>query len=440
MNDFARFLLPAALLLPFVVPAQQPKKLDAIEIQRAHFMLKQAHDELLKNYYDPTYHGVDLNATYAQFNTRLDQAQSINETFRVIGAYMLSLHDSHVFFIPPMRTNRSTPGFSMEAIGDKIFVVRVRPGTDAASKLHVGDQILAFNNYKINTKNFEDMVYLLQILSPAPSEGLDIVSPSGEQSHVVVNALLRPGKAVIDISDASNGSNYLELIRNGEEDDHLNRSRYVENGDTLIWKFPSFAVDPNSNSLNTVFAKAMHHKNLIIDLRGNRGGYIITLKEILGHLFDHEVKMGDVVSRKDRKPEMIKPHGPYFAGKVTVLIDHDSASCSEFFARVIQIEKRGDVIGDVSAGAVMEARDFDEELGDDYKINYEFSITSADILMTDGKSLEHVGVTPDLRIIPSAKNLAAGEDPVLANAASQYDLKLDSAAAGKLFPYEWPTL
>ncbi len=77
---------------------------------------------------------------------------------------MLSLHDSHVFFIPPMRTNRSTPGFSMEVIGDKIFVVRIRPGTDAATKLHVGDQVLAFNNYKINAKNFEDMVYLLQIL------------------------------------------------------------------------------------------------------------------------------------------------------------------------------------------------------------------------------------------------------------------------------------
>ncbi len=65
MNDFARFLLPAVLALPLLATAQQPKKLDSIEIQRAHFMLKQAHDELKKNYYDPAYHGVDLDATYA---------------------------------------------------------------------------------------------------------------------------------------------------------------------------------------------------------------------------------------------------------------------------------------------------------------------------------------------------------------------------------------
>ncbi len=266
------------------------------------------------------------------------------------------------------------------------------------------------------------------------------MSPTGEQSHVVVNSLLRSGKAILDISEGSNGANILELIRNGEEDNRLARFRYVENGDTMIWKFPTFAIPPSSSAINAIFSKATHHQNLIIDLRGNRGGYIDTLKEVVGHLFDHEIKFGDVVSRKDKKPETIKPRGPFYSGKLTVLIDNDSASCSEFFARIIQLEKRGDIIGDVSAGAVMEASDYDEELGDDYKINYEFSITRADILMTDGKSLEHVGVTPDLRINPSAKNLAAGEDPVLANAAAAYGLKLDSAAAGKLFPYEWPSL
>ena len=432
--------LPALLCLAAAsIPAQQtPRKIDPTDLQRAHFMLKQAHDELRKNYYDPAFHGLDLDATYAKFNARLDQAQSINETYRIIGAYMLSLHDSHVFFVPPARTNRSTTGFNMQVIGDKIFVTRIRPKTDAAAKLHIGDQILAFNNFKVNPQNFHDIYYLLEILSPAPSVTLDILSPAGEQARVVVNSMLQPGKAVIDISDASNGDDLLKFIRDDEEDTHLNRARYFESGDTMIWKFPSFEVDPNP--LNTAFTKATHHQNLIIDLRGNGGGYDLTLTDTLGHLFDHDVKLGDLVTRKDKKPELIKPRSPYYSGKVTVLIDHDSASAAELFARVIQLEKRGDVIGDISAGAVMQARPYREELGDDYKIVYEFSITSANMLMTDGKSLENVGVIPDLRIIPSARNLAAGEDPVLANAAQQYNLKLDSTAAGKLFPYEWPSL
>jgi C-terminal processing protease CtpA/Prc len=106
----------------------------------------------------------------------------------------------------------------------------------------------------------------------------------------------------------------------------------------------------------------------------------------------------------------------------------------------MQIEHRGKVIGDHSAGAVMEARELDESLGDDYKIYYILSVTSANILMADGKSLENTGVMPDELLIPTAADLAAGRDIVLSHAADLVGLKLDPVAAGKLFPFEWPTL
>src|SRR5207247_2034191 len=105
--------------------------------------------------------------------------------------------------------------------------------------------------------------------------------------------------------------------------------------------------------------------------------------------------IGELKRRKESRPLKAKTRGgDVFKGQLVVLIDSNSASASELFARVIQLEKRGTIVGDRSAGAVMRSAFRPGALGDMTSGNmifYGASITDADILMADGKSLEHLG-------------------------------------------------
>jgi C-terminal processing protease CtpA/Prc len=60
------------------------------------------------------------------------------------------------------------------------------------------------------------------------------------------------------------------------------------------------------------------------------------------------------------------------------------------------------------------------------------SVTVADVVMSDGKRLEKVGVVPDVSVIPTQHALAKGLDPVLALTATTMGYPMTPEAAGEL--------
>ncbi len=252
----------------------------------------------------------------------------------------------------------------------------------------------------------------------------------------IVNSTIKEGKRVLDLTGDSGGeTDVWDLIRKGEMEDHVSRAQFREIGDAIFLKLQQF--DGDEGPFDEFMDKARKHSALVLDLRGNPGGSVDTLEWILGSLFDHDVKIADKVSRKPSKPEIAKHHGQPFRGKLIVLVDAGSASASELLARVVQLEHRGTVIGDRTAGAVMEAKLYQDSQGLGTQIFYGFSVTDANLIMSDGKSLEKTGVTPDEVILPTGADLAAGRDPALARAAELAGVKLDPAEAGKVFSFEW---
>lgn len=415
------------------------QQLDRIERERALSMLKNIRDDLKKNYYDPSFRGMDVDARFKSAEEKIKQATSLGQAFGVIAQALLDLNDSHTSFSPPSRPVSVEYGWQMQAVGDQCFVAAVKPGSDAERKgMKAGDLVLSIDGFKPTRKELWKIEYYYYALSPRPGMRVVLQSPGQEPRQLDISAKVKQGKRLLNLSGAGTSSQDInDLIRESEDADRRTRHRFQKLGPLVIWKMPTFSFAPeDADSIMSDHIKGS--TGLILDLRGNPGGLVRTLERLVGHFLDRDLKIADRKGRKEKKPMMAKTQGKdTFSGKVIVLVDSKSASCSELFARLMQIEKRGIVIGDVSAGAVMQSRFYQQELGVETLVIYGASITDADVIMTDGKSLEHTGVIPDELIIPTAEDLAANRDPVMARAAELLGVKLDPAKAGALFPIEW---
>lgn len=429
--------LPVLMLIAgtfFTAVGQQaPTSFDR---ERGHVMLRAIKDDLKKNYYDPSYHGIDLETRFKAADEKIKDATSVNQIFGIIAQTLIDLDDSHTFFLPPGRASKTEYGWRMKMIGAKCYVAAVQPGSDAEAKgLKEGDEVYAIDGFGPTRENLWKLEYSYFGLRPRGGMHLFVIKPDGQRDEFDVLAKVTPGKRIMDLTFAQGGSDTWDLIRDEQNNSRLNRHRYVEMNDLFIWKMPGFNLD--ESKVDEMAGKFKKSKALVLDLRGNGGGYEVTLLRLLGNVLDHDVKLGDIKRRKETKPILAKTRKDVFTGKLVVLIDSESGSAAELFARVIQLEKRGTVIGDRSAGAVMRAMFYDHQTGLDVIVPYGVSVTDADIVMTDGNSLEHVGVIPDELKLPTPADMAAKRDPVLSYAISLVGGKITPEKAGEMFPIEW---
>lgn len=436
-NRFQQFFKSFAfgLLVMAAVHIAQAQSFTGQDRDRVRGMLDVIKGDIKKNYYDPAFHGIDIDTRFKAADEKIKSAESLGQAYGVIAQALSEFNDSHLFFFPPPRPARADYGWQMQMIGDECYVIAVKAGSDAeAQGLKPGDRILKVDGYAPSRDNIWKMHYRYFVLRPQP--GIQVVAQAvgGEPRELALKAKVIQRKRRLDFTGASGVEDIELILRDIDKEDHQNRQRYVETGDVFFWKMPQF--DLEEDKVDDMMNRASKHKALILDLRGNGGGAVKTLQRMIGNLFDHDLKIADIKRRKETKALMAKTRGA-FKGQLVVLIDSRSASAAELLARVVQLEKRGTIIGDHSAGAVMVARGYYYEMGAGTITFYGASITDADSIMSDGKSLEHVGVQPDEFLLPSAADLTAKRDPVLSRAASLVGVELNAEKAGTYFPIEW---
>ena len=411
-------------------PAAARNAITGYQRQLAQEIFAQVEKTVLKRYYDPDYHGVNMKARYAVYSRELAAAPTLGRAFRDIAAYLAGLRDTHTFFIPPAPTWGFFYGFRMRMIGDRAFITAVRPGTDAAKLLRPGDEILGLNGYGVTRGDYPDLTYDIYQLEPQGGLAFKVLDPGGQVRQVTLRTKFVQHSRLIEME-----TGVFRYQMEGEQLTHLDRSRVRREGNVLIWKLPDFIR--SESDLDKAMGQAHGCTGLVLDLRGNPGGEIRLLKYLLGFFVSHKVTVATPKGRHHQDPVEANPHGGHFPGKLVVLVDSGSASASELFARTVQLDHLGTVVGDRSAGAVMEAQFYAYNAGLNDIVPYGVSVTGEDLIMPDGHSLEHTGVTPDVLLVPTAADMAAGRDPVLARAVALAGGSITPAAAGKLFPMIW---
>ncbi len=405
-------------------------KMDGIERDRLKAMLKNIKNEIKKNYYDPNYHGIDIEVRFTQAENRLKEVGTTGQGLAVIAQVLMDFNDSHPYFLPPATNLEVEYGGRMQMFGDKGFITTVKPGSDAEAKgLKTGDQVLAVESFRPTKSELWKMMYYYNGLSKRTKLNLTILSPKDEKPRQLeINSIIKKLPTVI-----TQQTLYRLFDTSGELD--IDKHLFMKIGGVAVWKMPTFSFDPQNVDL--LIGKVKGSQSLILDFRGNGGGYVKTLERLASFMFDKDLRIAELKGRKEMEPQASKTKGAdAYKGNLIVLIDARSGSAAEIFARLVQLEKRGKVLGDVSAGSVMQSMPFSASLSND-AVFYGASITNADVIMSDGKSLEHTGVIPDELIVPTGLDLANQRDPVLAKAFELLGSKVTSEQAGSFFQYKW---
>ena len=311
----------------------------------------------------------------------------------------------------------------------------MKPKSDADAKgLKPGDKVLKIDGIAPNRNNLWIYYYLYTALAPRPGVNMEVQSPGEQPRQLEVMAKVKTGKKVFDLTDTIDLNVYW---REQDDEARMNEHTIVEIGkDIGIWRMPSFDINPDL--VDERIDRVKKFKTLILDLRRNGGGDEETLKRLVGNLFDRDITIGELKRRKESKPLIAKTRGDSgFKNNLIVLVDSQAGSAAEILARVVQLEKRGTILGDQSAGKVMRSRLYSHQIGLETVVFYGVSVTDADLIMSDGKSLEVAGVTPDEMSLPTADDLRSQKDSVLSRAVAAAGSNLDPVEAGKLFPFKW---
>lgn len=332
----------------------------------------------------------DLLETYFYDPSKLDSQKMV---YGAIKGMVDSAGDRYTFFSTPAQTGveRTHLEGEYEGIGAYIdqqdgFPVILGPvheDTPAArAGLRRGDIVLAVDGWETEGVPLEEVI--ARIKGPAGTQVTLTISRAGEPEPFDVTLT----RAHIEVPS----------LEGKMRDDGLAYIKLSVFGGTTARELDA--------TLKTLLAQKP--RGLILDLRGNGGGYLEAAQEVLGRF----LRQGIAAYQADREDH--RQRVPLIPGEVqafdiplVVLVDGGSASASEIVAGALQDYRRATLIGEQTFGKGSIQHVFDLPDGSSVRI------TVAQWLTPNARRIQDRGLTPEIIVPLTPEDYEAGRDPQL---------------------------
>lgn len=325
--------------------------------------------------------------------------QPVNDELLMRGAIrgMLdSLGDPHTSYMDPEQYQSLTTQLqgedSYEGIGawvdtthDYLTIISPIPGSPAEKVgLRTGDKIIAIDGKDMT--GIDGELVRKQVLGPADSTVTLTIQRAGQAPFDVK---ITRAKITIPSVDARMLDNDIAYVR------------------LLIF------ADNTKSELDKALKELLRQnpRGLILDLRGNGGGYLESAIDVASEFINKGVIVTEEYGDGTRKSFDARRGGLATDIPMVVLINEGSASASEIVAGAIQDAGRGKLVGVKSfgKGSVQIPTALKNNEG-------AVRITVARWLTPSGRTIHGTGLTPDVEVTISQEDFANNRDPQLEKA------------------------
>lgn len=377
-------------------------------------------------HYDPTFGGVDWEAVHEQYKTQMAAvAENKEESFFLINQMLFELNLSHLLAVYPDDLKRFMPvlfaeggiGMDVRLLDGDAVITMVRFGTPAAQAgLRPGLVI-----ERIDGKPVEQIIQEGETLLIPPFNPRNRLN---NLSGYISGYIYGPPKTEVKIhfrdQDGKSKETAIHRISRGRGIVAMDAMPpfYVEFeakrlGNNIGYVCFNHWAEPVDGKFIAALSSMRDIRGLIIDLRGNPGGFLGIVHTITKHLLAEKTQVSSWKFRNQRVEYSFDPAQGVYLGPIVVLIDVRSTSSSEYFAGSMQSINRAVIVGERSPGYLLIANW--KKLLNGASLMYAF----AQPIMPDGKIIEGNGVVPDFEVKLDRDALLKGKDSQL-DAAVNY--------------------